>query len=80
MAQAQGVTFQFDTQIERLIEEGGRVRGVRTNQGQVMGDGVLVALGAWSPFLLRAIPLPSPSRMRRARRSQPFWMKHSKWR
>jgi len=60
MAQAQGVTFQFDTRIERLVEEGGRVTGILTNKGQFLGDSVLVALGSWSPLLLKPLGLRLP--------------------
>jgi len=60
MAQQTGVTFQFNTTIERLIENGGRITGVQTNKGIFSAESVLVALGSFSPFLLKPLRLRLP--------------------
>jgi len=59
-AQAKGVAFQFDTHIKHLIEQGGRVSGVLTDKGCFSADAVLVALGSFSPFLLKSLGLRLP--------------------
>jgi len=60
MAESKGVTFQFETKIEHLIEQGGRITGVQTDKGQFNADSVLVAMGAWSPFLLKPLGIRLP--------------------
>jgi len=60
MAQKKGVSFQFETTIKHLIEQSGRITGVQTDKGQFSADGVLVALGSWSPFMLKSLGLRLP--------------------
>jgi len=60
MTQEKGANFYFNTKIEHLIEAHGRIIGVQTDKGKFEADGVLVALGAWSPFLLKPLGLKLP--------------------
>jgi len=60
MAQEKGVKFQFDTNIDHLIVQGGCVSGVNTDKGMFKADGVLVALGSWSPLLVKPLGLRLP--------------------
>jgi D-amino-acid dehydrogenase len=53
LAAKSGVAFQYDTKIKRLDVEGGRVARVRTDKGDVTGDAYVVALGSYSPLLVR---------------------------
>jgi D-amino-acid dehydrogenase len=60
MAAGKGVQFRYGTKIEGIETEAGRVVGVRTPQERVSGDAYLVALGSYSPQILRrhGIDLP----------------------
>jgi D-amino-acid dehydrogenase len=53
MAAEKGVTFRFGTRIDALEAEGDRVRAVRTLDGPISGDAYVVALGSYSPLLMR---------------------------
>lgn len=55
-----GVQFRYGLSVERLILEDGRVRGAMTSEGPVLGDAVVVALGSYSPFLVRPLGLKLP--------------------
>jgi glycine/D-amino acid oxidase-like deaminating enzyme len=52
-ARASGAHLRDGQQFAHLLEEHGRVTGVRTTNGEdVRGDAVLIAAGAWTPSLL----------------------------
>jgi D-amino-acid dehydrogenase len=55
-----GVTFRFDTTIERISVSGGAVDGVATSAGMLSADAYVVALGSYSPILLRPLGLSVP--------------------
>lgn len=55
-----GVTFRFDTRIDGLVLDGDRVGGVATSAGTLSADAVLVAMGSYSPLLLRKIGITLP--------------------
>ncbi|WP_112608798.1 D-amino acid dehydrogenase (plasmid) [Rhizobium sp. WW22] len=50
-----GVKFQYGTTIKSLDVEGSQVRGVMTNLGRVDADAIVVALGSYSPLLLKPL-------------------------
>ena len=50
-----GVRFQYGTTIKGLDIEGGQVRGVITDGGRVDADAIVVALGSYSPLLLKSL-------------------------
>ncbi|ANH08003.1 D-amino acid dehydrogenase [Shinella sp. HZN7] len=52
-AEALGVTFNYGSIIRGLDVDGGRVRGVVTAHGVLAADAVVVALGSFSPLLVR---------------------------
>ena len=52
-AKALGVTFNYGSIIRGLDVEGGRVTGVVTAHGRLAADAVVVALGSFSPLLVR---------------------------
>ena len=60
-AAASGVEFRYQTRIERLAEAGGKVAGVvvvgETGQKLLTADGYVMALGSYSPLLLRPLGL-----------------------
>jgi len=57
---AMGVEILYDTAIEALETEGGRIAGVRTDRGTIRGDAYLAALASFSPGLLRPLGLDVP--------------------
>lgn len=55
-----GVTIHEHCEVEGFAREGGRVVGVNTDSGQVFGDQVVLAAGAWSGQLLGTLGLVLP--------------------
>ncbi|TFW32476.1 D-amino acid dehydrogenase [Massilia horti] len=60
MARELGVKFRHNVTIERLATEGDKVTGVVTSQGDLKADTYVLALGSYSPFLLRQIGIKIP--------------------
>ncbi len=61
LAAARGVHFRYGSGIERIETEGGRVARVRLSGGAAIeADGYVVALGSYSPLLLRALGIHIP--------------------
>jgi D-amino-acid dehydrogenase len=60
MAAARGVGFQFDTTIEAIETDARGVTAVRTSCGAVQADAYVVALGSFSPALVRPLGLCLP--------------------
>ncbi|MCZ3376643.1 D-amino acid dehydrogenase [Rhizobium sp. AG207R] len=50
-----GVRFQYGTTIKGLAIEGSQVRGVVTDRGRLDADAIVVALGSYSPLLLKPL-------------------------
>ena len=59
-ARALGVTFRFDETITAIEADGRKVTGVRTVSGKVEADAYVLALGSYSPLLLRPLGLRLP--------------------
>ena len=59
-ARRQGVTFQLGTQVQALLQEGERIIGVRTPNGPVYADKVVLAAGAWCAVLAQSVGLNRP--------------------
>ena len=60
LAKGLGVEFQFDTAITGLRKEGDRIAAVRTSRGEVTADAFLVAMGSYSPALVRPFGMKLP--------------------
>jgi D-amino-acid dehydrogenase len=60
MAADLGVKFQFDTKIDGLVTDGDRIAGVATSAGILKGDDYILALGSYSPFLVRPLGIRIP--------------------
>ena len=60
LAAQAGVTFRFGVRIDGLERDGARIAGVRTDAGTITGDAYLVALGSYSPLLVRPLGLALP--------------------
>ena len=59
-AERLGVTFLYDTSIQALAAEGDRITGVSTSRGVLTADRYVVALGSYSPLLLKQIGIKAP--------------------
>ncbi len=55
-----GVEFQYETTIGRIVCEGGRCTGAETEHGRLGADACVVALGSYSPLLLRDLGIKIP--------------------
>ncbi len=60
MAMKQGVHFLNSTSITRLVAGGGRITHVETDAGRLIADAYLVALGSYSPLLLKPLGIRLP--------------------
>ena len=56
----QGVEFRNGTRIDGILIEAGKVTGIVTDKGTVTGDAYVMALGSYSPLLLRKIGIDLP--------------------
>ncbi|WP_045881193.1 glycine oxidase ThiO [Pseudomonas chlororaphis] len=54
------VTIHEQCEVSGFIRDAGRVLGVRTSQGEIHGDQVVLAAGAWSGELLQSLGLSLP--------------------
>ena len=59
-AEKLGVRFAFNVGIEGLTADATRVTGVATSNGMLQADAYIVALGSWSPRLLRPLGISLP--------------------
>ncbi|MDI3306065.1 MAG: D-amino acid dehydrogenase [Acetobacteraceae bacterium] len=60
LAAAAGVQFRYGVTVQGLETEGDRIAGVRTDHGRVTGDSYVVAMGSYSPALLRPLGVKVP--------------------
>jgi D-amino-acid dehydrogenase len=59
-AEKLGVHFAFNVGIKGLVADATRVTGVATSNGTLQADAYVVALGSWSPRLLRPTGISLP--------------------
>jgi len=55
-----GVEFSWETTVDGFREQSGRIEAVRTSRGDVAADEYVLAAGAWSADLARALGLRLP--------------------
>ena len=60
MAAGLGVRYRWGTRIDGLVADGGRVTRVRTAAGEITADAVVLALGSYSPHMLRPLGIRIP--------------------
>jgi D-amino-acid dehydrogenase len=60
LAAEMGVQFHYNCQIDRLIVKDGQIKGARTNQGDFAATSCVVALGSYSPLLLKPLGINLP--------------------
>jgi D-amino-acid dehydrogenase len=59
-AEALGVRFLFNTGIDRIITDGGRVSGVATSAGMLQADAYVLALGSYSSRMAAPLGISLP--------------------
>ncbi|MTH34178.1 FAD-dependent oxidoreductase [Paracoccus limosus] len=60
MAEALGVTFRWGVSVKAIEAEGGRISGVVTDQGRLTADRYVLAMGPYSPQMVRHLGLNLP--------------------
>ena len=60
MAESLGVKFQFGVNIQGLDHAGSRITGVRTDAGLITAERYLLALGSYTPLLLKPLGISIP--------------------
>lgn len=60
IATEQAVSFHFDTEIRALSARHGEITGIATSHGTVTADAYVVAMGSFTPRLLRPLGLDVP--------------------
>ena len=60
LAALKGVEFRYDAEIEAIEADGGRVTGVRIDGRLETADRYVLALGSWSPKLLKPLGIRLP--------------------
>lgn len=60
LAEGLGVKFEYGVSIEKLITEGDKVTGVKTSLGLIEADHFVMALGSYSPLLLKELGIKIP--------------------
>ncbi|GGO99785.1 D-amino acid dehydrogenase [Stakelama pacifica] len=60
IAERSGVEFRYNETIERIDRDGALVSGVLTDRGMVRGDAYVLALGSYSPLLVKRLGLRLP--------------------
>ena len=55
-----GVKFMHGVNIQKILAEGDRVVGVKTDRGDITADGYVMAMGSYSPLYLRPIGIDIP--------------------
>jgi D-amino-acid dehydrogenase len=60
LAARQGVQFRYGTSIKRLVKAGQQIDRVVTDAGDMRADAYLVALGSYSPLLLKQVGVRVP--------------------
>ncbi|MBC3873260.1 D-amino acid dehydrogenase [Undibacterium flavidum] len=60
LAEELGVKFEYGVSIERVIAEGDHVKSVQTSKGNFTADKFVLALGSYSPIMLRELGIKIP--------------------
>ncbi|MCX2698020.1 MULTISPECIES: D-amino acid dehydrogenase [Ochrobactrum] len=60
IAEGLGVKFRFGIDIKSLLLTGGKVSGVETSEGILTADRYVVALGSYTPALVKSLGLNAP--------------------
>jgi D-amino-acid dehydrogenase len=50
-----GVKFQYGVNIQKIVRQNGRIVAVKTDKGEITANGYVMAMGSYSPLLLRPL-------------------------
>ncbi|MFI4967809.1 MAG: glycine oxidase ThiO [Gammaproteobacteria bacterium] len=56
----EGIPIKEDTAVTGLVEKGGKIQGVRTDNGELHAEHVVIAAGAWSSGLAETLGIHVP--------------------
>src|SRR5579872_5738600 len=56
----EGVPIKEEVEVTGILEGGGKLKGVRTSQGELHADHVVIAAGAWSSHLAKELEIRLP--------------------
>jgi D-amino-acid dehydrogenase len=59
-AVAAGVVFQYDTRVDAIATAGDKITGVMTSRGPFTADAYVMALGSYSPLMLKPLGIRLP--------------------
>ncbi|MBC3885483.1 D-amino acid dehydrogenase [Undibacterium griseum] len=60
LAEGLGAQFRYGVSIERLVKEGDQITSVMTSAGEFKADSYVLALGSYSPIMLRELGIRIP--------------------
>lgn len=60
LAQRLGAKFRFGVNIQGIVSDGSRITGIKTDRKNLQADCYLVALGSYSPLLLKPLGIDIP--------------------
>ena len=60
LAEGLGVKFRYGVNLQGIASDGQRITGVRTDAGELTADRYVVALGSYSPLLLKPVGIHIP--------------------
>lgn len=60
LAEQSGAKFKYGVTIERLLADDKKITGILTSEGELKADAYVLALGSYSPLLLRDIAVRIP--------------------
>ena len=62
LLQQRGVTFHFNTALNHIRAEGGRIRSIQTTAGEIETEVLVLAAGSYSPAILSPLGIDLPVR------------------
>ncbi|MER9231325.1 D-amino acid dehydrogenase [Mesorhizobium sp. M0622] len=57
---ARGVTFEYDTEIRRVVKKRDRITNISTSKGWMVADAYVMAMGSYSARFMRMLKRPIP--------------------
>lgn len=60
LLQQRGVEFKYNTDIKSIIKDGSKITGIETDKGTLTADKYVMAMGAYSPLMLKKIGINVP--------------------
>lgn len=61
-ATANGAVFRYGIEVEKLLKDGSKITGIKTNQGEIKVDNIILCAASYSAALARSVGLNVPVR------------------